>query len=77
MEYTKQTITLVQQIETLKQRGLLIENEEEAKNALDTISYFRLAGYWRLHQAIRTICYYFFALKQCQGTVIPTPQYLQ
>ena len=40
MRYTKQLLTLQQQIDVLKQRGLLIENEEEAKNALDTISNF-------------------------------------
>ena len=51
MRYTKQLLSLQQQIDVLKQRGLLIENEEEAKNALDIISYFRLAGYgdlWKL-----------------------------
>jgi len=53
MRYTKQLLTLQQQIDILKERGLLIENEEEAKNAFDTISYFRLAGYWRLMEADR------------------------
>ena len=47
MEYTKQTLTLNQQIDTLKQRGLIIENETEALTVLDRISYFRLADYWR------------------------------
>ena len=51
MKYTKQLLTLQQQIDVLKQRGLLIGNDAEAKNALDTISYFRLAGYWRLMEA--------------------------
>ena len=53
MRYTKQLLSLQQQIDVLKQRGLFIENEEEAKNALDIISYFRLAGYWRLMEADR------------------------
>lgn len=53
MRYTKQLLTLQQQIDILKERGLLIENEDEAKNAFDTISYFRLAGYWRLMEADR------------------------
>ena len=53
MRYTKQLLSLQQQIDVLKQRGLLLENEEEAKNALDVISYFRLAGYWRLMEADR------------------------
>ena len=51
MKYTKQLLTLQQQIDILKQRGLIINNEAEAKYQLDTISYFRLAGYWRLMEA--------------------------
>ena len=51
MEYTKQLLTLQQQVDVLKRRGLLIENEAEAKDVLDSISYFRLAGYWRLMEA--------------------------
>ena len=51
MRYTKQLLSLQQQIEILKQRGLQIEDESVAKNVLDTISYFRLAGYWRLMEA--------------------------
>ena len=53
MRYTKQLLTLQEQIEVLKQRGLLVESDEEAKYALDTISYFRLAGYWRLMETDR------------------------
>ena len=51
MRYTKQLLTLQQQIDILKQRGLIIENEVEAISTLDSISYFRLAGYWRLIEA--------------------------
>ncbi len=51
MRYTKQLLTLQQQIDILKQRGLVIDNETEAVSVLDTISYFRLAGYWRLMEA--------------------------
>lgn len=51
MRYTKQLLTLQQQIDILKQRGLVIDNEAEAAAILDTISYFRLAGYWRLMEA--------------------------
>ena len=39
MEYTKQLLTLQQQIDVLKRRGLLIENEAEAKDVLDSILY--------------------------------------
>ena len=46
MIYTKPAIPLAQQIETLRQRGLVIDNEAEALWALETISYFRLADYW-------------------------------
>ena len=51
MRYTKPLLSIQQQIDILKQRGLQIENEAEARDALDTISYFRLAGYWRLMEA--------------------------
>ena len=46
MRYTKQAIPLERQIDTLKQRGLIIADEAAAQQALDTISYFRLADYW-------------------------------
>lgn len=48
MRYTKQAIPLVQQIDTLKQRGLIIDNETEAERMLSLIGYFRLAEYWRV-----------------------------
>ena len=47
MNYTKQTLTLTQQIEILKQRGLIIDDEPEATAILDRTGYFRLADYWR------------------------------
>ncbi len=46
-EYTKQTITLAEQIRTLQARGLIIDNEADATLMLERISYFRLADYWR------------------------------
>ena len=45
--YTHQAITTEQQIEILKQRGLLIDDVQLAKETFDIISYFRLASYWR------------------------------
>lgn len=48
MKYTKQAMSLAQQIETLKQRGLIIDDEQEAVKRLRFISYFRLAEYWQL-----------------------------
>ena len=47
MEYTKQPITVEEQIEILKQRGLIIDDEAEAVDVLERVSYFRLACYWR------------------------------
>lgn len=47
VRYTHQAITTEQQINILKERGLLIDDVEHAIEVLDTISYFRLAGYWR------------------------------
>lgn len=48
MEYTKQPFTIVEQIATLKQRGLIFDDEAAAAEVLENISYFRLAAYWRL-----------------------------
>ena len=47
VRYTHQAITTEQQIEILRERGLLIDDVKQAIEILDTISYFRLAGYWR------------------------------
>ena len=54
VRYTHQAITTEQQIDILKERGLLIDDVEQAIQVLDTISYFRLAGYWRHFEADRT-----------------------
>ncbi len=45
--YTKRTLTIEEQINVLKERGLRIDNTSKAKEVLDVVSYFRLAGYWR------------------------------
>ena len=47
MQYTKQAITIDQQLSLLKNRGLIIDNESEAKDMFYRVSYFRLADYWR------------------------------
>ena len=47
IRYTHQAITTKQQIDILRGRGLLIDDVKQAIEVLDTISYFRLAGYWR------------------------------
>ena len=53
VRYTHQAITTEQQIDILKERGLLIDDVEQAIEVLDTISYFRLAGYWRYFETDR------------------------
>ena len=47
MEYNKEPITIEQQIEILKQRGLIIDDEADTEDVLKRISYFRLACHWR------------------------------
>lgn len=47
MRYTKQPTSITDQINLLKLRGLIIDDETEAKAVLERISYFRLASYWR------------------------------
>ncbi len=44
--YNKQAYTIQQQIEQLKQRGLIISEEDDAPHYLSHISYYRLEGYW-------------------------------
>ena len=39
-------MTLALQIQTLQSRGLIIADTNNAEQALDAISYFRLADYW-------------------------------
>ena len=51
MEYTKQAITIEQQVRLLQERGLAIDDVQEAHDALYRISYFRLADYWRPMEA--------------------------
>lgn len=47
VRYTHQALTTERQIDILRERGLLIDDVEQAIQILDAISYFRLAGYWR------------------------------
>lgn len=43
--YSKTPYTCEQHIELLKERGLIIANEERAKKYLESIGYYRLTGY--------------------------------
>lgn len=45
MRYAKPPLTIVEQIQLLKDRGLHFDDEEKAKNYLSNISYYRLRGY--------------------------------
>lgn len=45
MKYKKKPLTADEHIQLLKERGLLIANQERAKKYLATIGYFRLTGY--------------------------------
>lgn len=47
MKYNKQPISIIDQINILKKRGLTFDDEQKAENILENVSYFRLAGYWR------------------------------
>ena len=49
-------MTLAQQIQTLQGRGLMIADTNKAEQALDAISYFRLADYWYHLQGRVAIC---------------------
>lgn len=44
--YQKPPLTYSQQLQQLKDRGLLIENEEKTLHLLTSISYYRISGYW-------------------------------
>lgn len=49
--YNKLALTINQQIEKLKNRGLVITDSDNAEHYLNHISYYRLAGYWWPMQA--------------------------
>jgi len=46
MKYSKKALSIEEQIDQLKKRGLIFENETKAVHYLANISYYRLAGYW-------------------------------
>lgn len=45
MKYNKLPITIPEQVEKLKERGLKFDNEAKAQNYLSNISYYRLSAY--------------------------------
>jgi abortive infection bacteriophage resistance protein len=44
--YTKRALLFEEQLQLLRARGLVIDDQETALNALQSISYFRLSAYW-------------------------------
>lgn len=54
MIYTKRTFTIQEQIAQLRERGMVIDDEETARRYLEHVSYYRLAGYWWPMQSDKT-----------------------
>ncbi|MBQ3311976.1 Abi family protein [bacterium] len=50
IKYNKPALSVNKQIELLKSRGLIINNEDFAKNILSNISYYRLSAYMKFYQ---------------------------
>ncbi len=50
IKYNKPALSVDKQIELLKSRGLIINNEDFAKNILSNISYYRLSAYMKFYQ---------------------------
>lgn len=43
--YSKKALSYIEQLNLLKERGLIIENEDKALHLLEVLSYYRLSGY--------------------------------
>lgn len=52
--YIKGPLTYIQQLQRLKDRGMIVKNEARALHLLEKISYYRLSGYWYPFIANRT-----------------------
>lgn len=50
MRYSKQPTDIPDQLALLKQRGMIVNNENAALRQLESISYFRLANYWKVFE---------------------------
>ena len=50
MRYNKQPTDIATQLAMLKQRGLIVSDEDAALKQLASISYFRLASYWKIFE---------------------------
>ena len=54
MRYNKQPTDITTQLAMLKQRGLIVSDEDTALKQLASISYFRLASYWKIFETDET-----------------------
>ena len=50
MRYNKQPTDITTQLAMLRQRGLIVSDEDTALKQLASISYFRLASYWKIFE---------------------------
>ena len=50
MKYSKQPTDIISQLAILKQRGLIVNDDSMALKQLASISYFRLAIYWKVFE---------------------------
>ena len=63
MQYTKQDLDFDCQLHILKERGLTVENEEDALKFLHSVSYFRFANYLQpMEQSIESHQFYQIAV---------------
>ncbi|MFK0572926.1 hypothetical protein [Endozoicomonas sp.] len=46
MPYSKPWISYQEQLDRLKQRGLVVTDDDKALSYLERIGYYRLSGYW-------------------------------
>lgn len=46
MAYDKPWLSFSDQLAQLKERGMVVDDDRAAENALDRIGYYRLSGYW-------------------------------
>lgn len=52
----KQPTTIEQQIEQLKSRGMIINDESDIHRWLSTVGYYRLSGYWWMYEERYPVC---------------------
>lgn len=57
---TKTYLSIEEQLNLLKQRGLTIHDHEKAKHCLETVSYYRLSGYFKPFQRHHNDIHQFF-----------------